>query len=187
MGEKNIEQSEEKRKKALYPRPGTPRLYGPNGNLLNEGFLGTAAPLAADLVLLLEIAMGVGLLLGARLARIGRFRQHAWCQSVIVLLNLAVIAATMIPSFHMHVLNGIPAKLARAYYGLATIHAALGSVAEMAGLYILLAAGTKVLPENLRFTRYKLWMRSVLVLWWVVLSLGMATYTRWYVPHLLRK
>jgi uncharacterized membrane protein YozB (DUF420 family) len=104
-----------------------------------------------------------------------------------VLLNLAVIAATMIPSFHMHVLTGIPAKLARAYYGLATTHAALGSVAEMAGLYILLVAGTKVLPENLRFTRYKLWMRSVLVLWWVVLLLGMATYTRWYVPHLLRR
>ena len=154
---------------------------------MNEGFLGTAAPLAADLVLLLEIAMGVGLLLGARLARIGRFRQHAWCQSIIVLLNLAVIAATMIPSFHTHVLTGIPAKLARAYYGLATIHAALGSVAEIVGLYILLAAGTKVLPEKLRFTRYKLWMRSVLVLWWVVLLLGMTTYTRWYVPHLLRK
>jgi len=26
-----------------------------------------------------------------------------------------------------------------------------------------------------------------LVLWWVVLLLGMATYTRWYVPHLFRK
>lgn len=154
---------------------------------MNEGFLGTAAPLAADLVLLLEIAMGVGLVIGAHLARIGRFRQHAWCQSVILLLNIPVIALTMIPSFKVHVLTGIPAKLARAYYGLATMHAALGSVAEIAGLYILLAAGTKVLPENLRFMRYKLWMRSVLVLWWVVLLLGMGTYTRWYVPHLLRK
>jgi len=45
--------------------------------MLNEGFLGTAAPRAADLVLLLEITMGVGLLLGAWLARTGRFRQHA--------------------------------------------------------------------------------------------------------------
>jgi hypothetical protein len=25
------------------------------------------------------------------------------------------------------------------------------------------------------------------VLWWVVLLLGMATYTRWYVPHLFSK
>jgi hypothetical protein len=26
-------------------------------------------------------------------------------------------------------------------------------------------------------------MRTVLVLWWVVLLLGLATYTWWYVPH----
>jgi uncharacterized membrane protein YozB (DUF420 family) len=154
---------------------------------LNEGFLGSAAPRAADLVLLLEIGMGVGLLIGARLARIRRFRQHAWCQSIIVLLNLAVIALTMIPSFGLHVLPGIPAKLSKAYYGLATAHGALGTVTEIAGLYILLAAGTNVLPEKLRITKYKLWMRSVLVLWWLVLSLGFATYTRWYVPHLIRK
>jgi hypothetical protein len=30
-------------------------------------------------------------------------------------------------------------------------------------------------------------MRSVLVLWWVMLLPGIATYTRWYVPHLFRK
>src|SRR5882762_2519120 len=124
-------------------------------NLLREGFLGTAAPRAADLVLLLEIAMGVGLLLGARLARKGRFRQHAWCQSVIVLLNLAVIADMMIPSFRVHVLPRVPAKLGKAYYGLATTHAAFGTVTELAGLYILLSAGTSVLPERLRITKYK--------------------------------
>ena len=148
-----------------------------------SGFLGTAAPLAADLVLLLEIAMGVGLLIGAWLARVGRFQQHGWCQSGIVLLNLAVIALTMIPSFRLHVLPRIPAKLGKAYFALATAHAALGSFTELAGLYILLAAGTSVLPERFRITRYKMWMRSVVVLWWLVLLLGCATYTRWYVPH----
>jgi predicted TIM-barrel fold metal-dependent hydrolase len=63
---------------------------------LREAFFETAAPRAADLVLILEIAMGVGLLVGARLARKGRFRQHAWCQSSIVLLNLAVVVVMMI-------------------------------------------------------------------------------------------
>ncbi len=43
-------------------------------NLLEESFLETAAPRAADLVLILEIAMRIGLLVGARLARKGRFR-----------------------------------------------------------------------------------------------------------------
>jgi uncharacterized membrane protein YozB (DUF420 family) len=104
-----------------------------------------------------------------------------------VLLNLAVVVVMMIPSFRVHVLPRIPAKLGKAYYGLATTHGAVGTVTELAGLYILLSAGTNVLPEKLRITRYKMWMRTVLVLWWVVLLFGLATYTRWYVPHLFRK
>jgi len=156
-------------------------------NLLRKAFFETAAPCTADLVLVLEIVMGIGLLVGARLARKGRFRQHAWCQSTIVVLNLAVVAVMMIPSFRVHVLPRVPAKLGKAYYALATTHAAFGTMTEIAGLYILLSAGTSVLPEKLRITKYKLWMRSVLVLWWVVLLLGVATYTRWHVPHLFRK
>jgi Ca2+/H+ antiporter len=154
---------------------------------LIEAFFETAAPRAANVVLVLEIAMGLGLLVGARLAREGRFRQHAWCQSSIVLLNLAVVAVMMIPSFRVHVLPRVPSKLGKADYALATTHAAIGTLTELAGLYILLSAGTSVLPEKFRINKYKAWMRSVLVLWWVVLLLGMATYTRWYVPHLFRK
>jgi hypothetical protein len=154
---------------------------------VSEGFLGTAAPFSADLTLLLEFAMGIGLGIGALLARLGRFRQHAWCQSVIVLLNLAVILLTMIPSFRVHVYPKIPLRLGKAYYALATVHGALGTVTEVAGLYILLAAGTEVLPEKYRITKYKAWMRTVLVLWWLVLLLGVATYGRWYVPGLFRK
>jgi uncharacterized membrane protein YozB (DUF420 family) len=156
-------------------------------HLLIEAFLETTASRAANIVLVLEIAMGIGLLFGASLARKGRFRQHAWCQSALVLLNLVVVAVMMIPSFRDHVLPRVPAKLGKAYYALATAHGALGTVTELAGLYILLSAGTRVLPEKLRITKYKAWMRSVLVLWWVVLLLGMATYTRWYVPHLYAK
>ena len=152
-----------------------------------KAFFQTAAPLGPNVVLVLEIAMGIGLLLGARLARKGRFRQHAWCQSTIVLLNLAVVVVMMIPSFRVHVLPRIPAKLGKAYYALATMHGAFGTVTELAGHYILLSAGTRVLPEKLRISKYKAWMRSVLVLWWVVLLLGMATYTRWYVPHFFGK
>jgi uncharacterized membrane protein YozB (DUF420 family) len=146
-------------------------------------FLEMAAPPAANVVIALEIGMGLALLVGAWLARKRRFRQHAWCQSTVVLLNLAVIVVMMIPSFRVHVLPRIPARLGRAYYALATVHAALGTVTELAGLYILLSAGTSVLPEKLRITKYKAWMRTVLVLWWVVLLLGCATYARWYVPH----
>jgi uncharacterized membrane protein YozB (DUF420 family) len=145
------------------------------------------APPYANLILLLEIAMGVGLLIGALLARLRRFRAHGWCQSAIVVLNLVVIVLAMIPSFSIHVSPKIPLKLGKSYYALATAHAALGTIAEIAGLYILLAAGTNVLPGKFRMTNYKLWMRTVLALWWVVLLLGLATYARWYVPHLFQK
>ena len=145
------------------------------------------APLYANVILLLEIAMGVGLLTGALLARSRRFRAHAWCQSAIVLVNLAVIVLVMIPSFRAQVSPQIPRKLGKPYYALATAHAALGTITEIAGLYILLTAGTSVLPEKLRITKYKLWMRTVLVLWWVVLLSGVATYARWYVPHVFRQ
>ena len=53
--------------------------------MFNQGFLGTAAPFIADLILLVEIAMGPGLLVGAWLACKKHFQQHAWCQSAVVL------------------------------------------------------------------------------------------------------
>jgi hypothetical protein len=101
--------------------------------------LSTSAPPYANLVLLLELLMGVGLLAGALLARLKRFTQHAWCQSVIVLVNLLLIVFTMLPSFRSHVAPRIPLRLGKAYYAVATAHAALGTLAEGGGLYILLA------------------------------------------------
>jgi uncharacterized membrane protein YozB (DUF420 family) len=145
------------------------------------GFLGTAAPRAADITLLLEMGMGAGLLAGALLARAGRIRFHAGCQSIIVLLNLTLIVLTMLPVFHRQVLPKLPGRIGKPYYALAATHAALGGVAELAGLYIMLAAGTNFLPEQFRVTRYKFWMRRLLLAWWIVLFLGMATYARWYV------
>jgi hypothetical protein len=41
--------------------------------------------------------MGVGLLGGAFLARLKRYREHAWCQSVIVLVNVQTIKSFEAP------------------------------------------------------------------------------------------
>jgi hypothetical protein len=107
--------------------------------------------------------------------------------SVIVLVNLLLIVLTMLTSFRVHIAPRIPLKLGKSYYALATEHAALGTLAEVGGLHILVAVGTRLLPPRLRISNYKLWMRTVLVLWWAVLLLGGATYVRWYIPHLFRK
>jgi uncharacterized membrane protein YozB (DUF420 family) len=151
---------------------------------MRGGFLGTAAPFYVDLILVLELATGLALLAGAILARRGRFRAHAWCQSTVVLLNAAVIGLVMLPSFGRQVWPRIPLRLGKSFYAMATAHAALGAMVECAALYILLAAGTTLMPEKLRLTRYKFWMRRVLLGWWAVLFLGLATYARWYIPNL---
>lgn len=150
---------------------------------MSEGFLGTAAPRSADAVFLLEIAMGVALLAGAWLARKRRFRQHAWCQSTIVLLNLLVVLMMMVPSFRDRVLPRIPAKLGKPFYAITTAHAILGTAAELLGLFILVSVGTSLVPQKLRIVNYKPWMRTAVALWWAVLLLGIATYVRWYVPR----
>lgn len=129
--------------------------------------------------------MGVALLAGGVLARRGRYRAHAWCQSVVVLLNPVAILLAMVPSFRRSFAPPIPAVFRHSYYAVAAVHAALGALAELFALYILAAAGTNFLPKRLRFTRYARWMRAALVLWWVTLLCGLATYVRWYVVPVL--
>jgi len=94
-----------------------------------------------------------------------------------------VVVLTMLPSFRRQILPKLPGRIGKPYYAIAAMHATLGGIAELGGLYILLAAGTTVLPEKFRIRRYKFWMRGVLILWWIVLLLGIATYARWYVPR----
>src|SRR5215472_12535420 len=97
-----------------------------------QGFVpGSAASLAADCVLLLEIVMGAALTLGVVFARRRKFRAHGCCQSAVVVLNLIVISAYMLPSFRGAVEPGIPSRLMKSYYWLATVHGISGIVAEL--------------------------------------------------------
>jgi uncharacterized membrane protein YozB (DUF420 family) len=145
-----------------------------------KGFLGTWAGFGADLNLLIQIAMGVLLLVGAFLARAKRYAAHGVCQTAVLILNLPMIALVMWPSLHSRVLPRLPRHFAKRYYVVATAHGVLGALAEVLGLYILLVAGTNMLPATWRFQRWKLWMRIELTLWWVVLFSGIGTYYIWY-------
>jgi uncharacterized membrane protein YozB (DUF420 family) len=149
--------------------------------VLTHGISGSAAPWQAELTLLIEATMGIALLGSAVPARRRHYRAHAWCQSAVVLLNLVVIASAMAPAFYSQLAPKTPQAMRKSYYAIATGHAALGVAAELAGLYVIVAAGTNVLPNRLRPTNYRAWMRATLILWWVVLLLGVATYVRWYV------
>ena len=148
-----------------------------------RGFLGTQAGFSADLNLVIQIAMGFALIAGAFLARAKRYRAHGACQTAVLLLNLVMIGFVMWPAFHQQVLPRLPRRFAKPYYTIATFHGILGAAAELLGLYILLVAGTNVLPRAWRFRRWKLWMRIELALWWAVLLSGIATYLIWHIRH----
>ncbi len=145
-----------------------------------KGLLGTGATFAASLNLIVQVAMGIALLVGTFLARRKRYAAHGVCQTTVLLLNLVMITLVMWPSFHTQVMPRLPARLGRRYYAVATSHAALGIVAELFGLYIVLVAGTNIVPRRLRFQRWKLWMRAELALWWGAMLTGIGTYYVWY-------
>jgi len=145
------------------------------------GFLYTGATFAADLNLLVQIGMGVALLAGAWLARRRRFRAHGRCQATVMLLNLVMIGLVMVPSFRSQVSPNLQKTGSDLYYALPAVHAGLGTLAELLGLYVVLVAtGAAVVPVRFRFTNYRPWMRTTLVLWWVVLAFGTGTYFVWY-------
>ena len=146
-----------------------------------KGFLGTGATFGADLNLVVQLIMGVALVAGALLAKQRRFKAHGICQTTVLLLNLLMIGLVMWPSFQQQVRPALSKVLHKWYYEVAAIHAVLGITAELLGLYIVLVAGTDVLPQWLRFKHWKLWMRTELALWMVVLLSGAGTYCAWYV------
>ena len=145
------------------------------------GFLHTGATFTADLNLIVQLAMGVALLAGMRLARLRRFRAHAYCQGAVMLLNLVMIALVMLPSYRQQVAPNLNRVTGDAYYGVAVAHAALGTIAEVLGLYVVLVAfGARIVPKALRFRNYRAWMRATLFLWWIVIGFGIGTYVVWY-------
>jgi len=146
-----------------------------------EGFLGTGATFAADLNLVVQLIMGTVLIVGTRLAQQKHYKAHGICQTTVLLLNLLMIGLVMWPSFRQQVRPALSKGLHKWYYEAAIMHAALGITAELMGLYIVLVAGTDVLPQRLRFKRWKWWMRTELALWAIVVLSGVGTYWAWYV------
>ena len=146
-----------------------------------KGFLGTGATFAADLNLVVQLLMGTALIAGAYLAKQKRYKAHGICHTTVLLLNLLMIGLVMWPSFQQQVKPALSKVLHKRYYEVAAIHAVLGIAAELLGLYIVMVAGTNVLPHWLRFEHWKWWMRTELVLWTIVLLSGLGTYCAWYV------
>src|SRR6185295_16569761 len=111
------------------------------------GFLGFGGTWRADVNLSLQIAMGLALLAGMGLARARRYRAHQWCQTAVVLLNCFLIVGLMAPAFEAQVAPHAREALSRADVAVPLAHAVLGTVAECLAIYVVLVAGTRVVPS----------------------------------------
>jgi uncharacterized membrane protein YozB (DUF420 family) len=146
-----------------------------------RGFLGTGAPFAVDFNLVMQLFMGTALIAGVIFAKCKRYRAHGICQTTVLLVNLLMIGLVMWPSFQQQLRPHLPKVFRRFYYAVAMTHAFVGIAAETLGLYIVVVAGTNLLPQWLCFTHWKRWMRAEAVLWSIVLVSGVGTYYVWYV------
>jgi uncharacterized membrane protein YozB (DUF420 family) len=126
--------------------------------LTTPGFLGTKATLRSDLTLVLILISAVLLNIGFILARRKQFTAHRWVQTTAVILNTLVVVISMVTSFIIHILPGIPAKLGVGDYAVTTMHACVGAIGLLFGIFVALR-GNELVPKGLRFSNYKLYMR----------------------------
>src|SRR6201981_4222864 len=117
-----------------------------------RGFLGTGAPFVADFNLVMQLFMGTALMAGVVFAKCKRYRAHGVCQTTVLLVNLLMIGLVMWPSFQQQLRPNLPKVFHRFYYAVAMTHTLVGIAAETLGLYIVVVAGTTILPLWLCFT-----------------------------------
>ena len=150
-------------------------------NLLNgPGFLGTNATFRPDLTLVLILVTAMLFTIGWQLAVRKRYTAHRWVQTLAASLNAIVVLSTMISSFLIFILPGIPGKLLEGSYGVTTVHALVGMVGLVLGVFVVLR-GNELVPQSLRFTNYKLYMRIAYALYMVSTLIGVAVYLDVYV------
>jgi uncharacterized membrane protein YozB (DUF420 family) len=143
--------------------------------MLADGFLGRPSTFGADLNLLIQVGLGVVLLLGLVLARRSRYRLHGLCQASALVCTLLMTAIWMFPAYRDTYGPAI-FRLGNRVSMAAAAHVVTGTVALLLGIYVVLVAGTPLVPQTLRFSNYKAWMRTLIAIWWLALALGVLTY-----------
>jgi len=143
--------------------------------MLADGFLGRPSTFGADLNLLIQLTLGVLLFVGFLLVRRSKYALHGACQSVALVGVIVMTAIWMLPAYHNNY-GPVIFKLGNRVNMAAAAHVVAGSVALLVGIYVVLVAGTPLIPQRFRFTNYKAWMRTLITVWWLALLLGVLTY-----------
>ena len=145
-----------------------------------QALLGTR--LAADINLIAQIVLLIGLWIGFYYARTRQIPRHANMQTAMVMANLVFVFLVMIPSFYQYVIlggttGGIVAQLM-------LLHGVLGLIAQLSGVYLVVHMRTQFLPARFRVRNFKLVMQVTLGLWTIIFVLGIGIYFyRYLVPR----
>ncbi len=141
---------------------------------MNTGFLGTRASWAADLNLIVQIVLLVGLVLGRIQAKSRNLTGHHTWMTAIVVVNAVMIIAIMNPAFFRLLPLAWP-KLGAPGPILLWLHVVVALLAELMGLYAVLWMRMD-LPELLRTRNLKWFMRINFLLWTLALVGGIVLY-----------
>jgi uncharacterized membrane protein YozB (DUF420 family) len=142
----------------------------------SPGFIQRTSTLGGDLNLIAQLLLGLTLLVGVELARRGRYRGHGVCQTTALALTLVLTVAWMVPAFREVYEPSIDRGVVNRLNLAVAVHVMLGTLTLLLGAWVVLVAGTNVIPPSWRFKNYKGWMRTLLTLWWLGILFGVATY-----------
>ncbi len=147
---------------------------------LLPGFLGTRATFGPDLALVLVLVSSTLFTIGWRLAVHKHYDIHRWVQTSAATINALAVLAIMVGSFWGFVLPTLPTKISQPVTLITTVHAAIGAVTFLLGVFVVLRAN-KLVPHALRFKNYKLFMRTSYSLYMLTTFIGIAVYLVTYV------
>ena len=96
-------------------------------------------------------------------------------QTTAVCLNASLVILWMIRFFYLYVAPALPGDLTRKAYAVTTVHAAVGAVGLVLGVFVALR-GNELVPRALKFRDYKPWMRTWYAVYMLATALGVAVY-----------
>ena len=143
--------------------------------LQGPGFLGTKANFGSDASLVVILIAAVLFTIGWKLAVRKQYKAHRWVQTAAACVNAIPVLGLMIGSFLVHILPGIPGKLGEGTYAVTTVHAIVGLIGLVLGVFVTLR-GNELVPKALRFANYKLFMRSSYALYMLATLMGVILY-----------
>jgi uncharacterized membrane protein YozB (DUF420 family) len=143
------------------------------------GIFGTGAHIQTDINIILQVTILIIIIVSLVYKNKRKFKIHGELMGIAVILNLISLFAVMLPSFNK---NYEYFTTATSELGVQTtwIHAVPGAVALILGIFLVAAWAMR--PANIAAcSRLKRIMDVTILLWFISLMFGIASYVVFYV------